>query len=180
MGFRELPQVALYVLFLDSEFTDESADNVSLEPRVEAVVERAAVSQRSDFVRAARLEAGTGDRVTLELVEGGDVATLDFAARMALWAGQEKRKALSLQPATAPAAAAAATGVAAAAAAAAVPKPAAKKAPAATQPKAAPKAAPVAVVAVKKPPKAAVFCGECGAAVAAERSACSVCGEPCA
>jgi hypothetical protein len=181
LGYRELPQIALYALFLDPDFCDESADNVTREPRVEAVVAKAQATKRTDFVRAAKLDAGTGDRVTVELLEQGDVATMEFSARMALWAGQEKQKRLSLQPSAVPVAAEAKPAIKAATVAApAVAKAAPKAAVAAA--KAAPKAvaaAPAKAAAAAAAPAKVRYCGECGSKVEAGRAECSVCGEPC-
>ncbi len=97
LSYRELPQIALYVLFLDPDFLDESADNVTREPRIEEVKKKPVQSavtggKKLEFVKSSTLgSASNADKVTLELVAGKDVATMDFAARMALWATQEQR-----------------------------------------------------------------------------------------
>ena len=62
------------------------------------VEQKAEKTKRTDFVKTTKLEAGSGDKVELELLETGDVSTMDFKSRMALWSEQVKQKRLTLQP----------------------------------------------------------------------------------
>jgi hypothetical protein len=96
LGYRELSQMSLYVLFLDYDFRDESTDDLECAPTQEehqppqetklpdpVRVEQKVKAKRTDFVRPKHmLESGSGDKVTLELLKSDDVATLDFQSRM--------------------------------------------------------------------------------------------------
>jgi hypothetical protein len=121
LGFKELSQIALYALFLDPDFYDERTDDLehveatAEQPEAEAPppvveaklpnpekVEEKVQVKRTDFVRPALrsdlFQKGSADKVTMELMNSNDVASLDFQSRMALWSVQERQKKLALQP----------------------------------------------------------------------------------
>lgn len=115
LAYKELSQIALYVLFLDSDFSCEKTADLDFneqgepEPVVEeklpdpVKVEEKVRVMRTDFVRPPvrtdLFQTGSGDKVTQELMASKDVAALDFKSRMALWSHQTKQKELALQPA---------------------------------------------------------------------------------